>query len=312
MGKKAKRVYDENGNVTHKVCSKCGELKSIDEFSADKSKSDGHRSKCKECNKKYDKKHYKENKEQIKGYSKKYYEENKERRKEYDKKYRKEYKEREKYNVTHKVCSKCGELKSIGEFHADKGTPDGHASKCKGCRKKYMEENKERKKEYDKKYYKENKEQRKEYSKKYMEENKERKKQYREKWYKELCDEAIIRIKTIVEQDPTRYDYKVGGEIYGVIYLVCCKPANKYYVGQTTNGFENRYPRGFFNDNGHRTKDDLKEDYKKYGEDSFEITEIFKVAHNKEELDDLEVYYIDHFNSYYDGYNKTRGNHHVK
>ena len=54
------------------------------------------------------------------------------------------------------------------------------------------------------------------------------------------------------------------------------------------------------------------EDLERYGEDSFEITKIFKVAHNKEELDDLEVYYINHFDSYYNGYNETRGNHHVK
>jgi hypothetical protein len=243
MRKKVKKVYDENGNVTHKYCSKCGKLKGIDKFSADKRASDGHQSKCKECDKKY----RGENKEQIKEYKKKYRGENKEQIKEYGEKYR--------------------------------------------------GENKEYYKEYMKKYYEENKEQVKEHMKKYWE---------------ELCDEAITRIKTIVEQDPTRYDYKVGEEIYGVIYLVCCKPTNKYYVGQTTIGFENRYSKGFFNDYGHRTKDDLKEDLEKYGEDSFEITEIFKVAHNKEELDDLEVYYIDYFNSYYNGYNETRGNHHAK
>ena len=265
----SKKVKDENGNVTHKVCSKCGELKDINEFHAHKRTSDGHRSKCKECRKKY----REENKEQIKEYNKKWREENKEQ----IKKYREENREqRKEYN------------------------------------KKYYEENKEQKKEYDKKYREENKEQIKEYNKKYWEENKEQEKERVKKHHEELCDKAITRIKTIVEQDPTKYDYKVGEEIYGVIYLVCCKPINKYYVGQTTTGFNNRYPRGFFNDKGHRTKDDLKEDYKRYGEDSFEITEIFKVAHNKEELDDLEVYYIDYFDSYYNGYNKTRGNHHTK
>lgn len=247
MSKKAKRVYDENGNATHKVCSKCGELKSIDEFNVCKSTSDGHQYKCKECRKKY----REENKEQIKEYGKKY-------------------------------------------------------------GKKYREENKEREKERNKKYYEENKKQRREYAKKYRGENKERRKEYEKKYYEELCDEAITRIKTIVEQDPTRYDYKDGEEIYGIIYLVYCKPTNKYYVGQTTIGFDNRYKSGFLNDSNHRTKDDLKEDLKKYGEDSFEITKIFKVAHNKEELDDLEVYYIDHFDSYYNGYNETRGNHHAK
>ena len=236
MSKKLKRVYDENGNVTHKVCSKCGELKGIDKFSVEKRVSDGHRSKCKECDR----------------------EENKERS------------------------------------------------------KKYREENKERIKERNKKYKEENKEREKERMKKYYEENKEQIKEYDEKRWKESCDEAITRIKTIVERDPTRYDYKVGKEIYGVIYLVCCKPINKYYVGQTTVGFDNRYLGGFFNDSNHRTKDNLKEDLKKYGEDSFEITKIFKVAHNEEELDALEVYYIDHFDSYYNGYNETRGNHHVK
>ena len=264
MRKRVKRVYDENGNVTHKVCGKCGELKSIDEFNVRKDASDGHRNRCKECKKKH---------QECK----------------------------KKYDVTHKVCSKCGELKSIDEFNVSKRASDGYQHRCRECMKKYWKENKERNKERNKKY-----------NKKYNEENKEQIKERKKKYYEELCDEAITRIKTIVEQDPTRYDYKVGEEIYGVIYLVHCKPTNKYYVGQTTVGFDNRYSKGFFNDKGHRTKDNLKEDLERYGEDSFEITKIFKVAHSKEELDDLEVYYIDYFNSYYDGYNETRGNHHTK
>ena len=45
-----------------------------------------------------------------------------------------------------------------------------------------------------------------------------------------------------------------------------------------------------------------------YDEDSFEYTKIFKVAHNQEELDKLEAYYIEYFDSYENGYNETRGN----
>ena len=267
MSKRLKgRVYDENGNVTHKVCGKCKELKSIEEFSVNKRTLDGCQCKCKKCQKQY----YEENKERSKEYSKQYYEENKERIKEYSKQYKEENKEQTKeYN------------------------------------KQYYEENKERIKEYKE----ENKERIKEYNKQYKGENKERTKGYNKRYWENLCDEAIARIKAIVEQDPTRYDYRDGEEIYGIIYLACCKPTNKYYVGQTTNGFDNRYPKGFFNDEKHETKEDLMEDLKKYGEDSFEFTKIFKVAHNKEELDDLEVYYIDHFDSYYNGYNRTRGNH---
>ena len=263
MGKRLKgRVYDENGNVTHKVCGKCKELKSIEKFNVNKRTLDGYQCKCKKCQKQY----YEENKER----SKQYYEENKERIKEYGKQYYEENKEQTKeYN------------------------------------KQYYEENKERIKEYKE----ENKEQIKEYNKQYKEENKERIKEYNKRYWEDLCDEVIARTKAIVEQEPTRYDYRDGEEIYGIIYLVCCKPTNKYYVGQTTNGFDNRYPKGFFNDEKHEAKEDLIEDLKKHGEDSFEFTKIFKVAHNKEELDGSEVYYIDHFDSYYNGYNRTRGNH---
>ena len=273
----SKKVKDENGNVTHKVCSKCGELKGIDEFNVDKRASDGHQSQCKECEKKYKEEH----KKQIKEYKKKYNKEHEEQIKEYKKKYYEEHKEQ------------------IKEY--DKKRWEEHKEQMNERNKKYKKEHKEQIKEYKKKYNEEHEEQIKEYNK-----------EYKKKYWEELCDEAITKTKTIIEQDPTKYDYKVGEEIYGVVYLVRCKPTNKYYVGQTTIGFDNRYRNGFFNDKRHRTKDDLKEDYKKYGEDSFEITEIFKVAHSKEELDDLEVYYIDYFNSYYDGYNETRGNHHVK
>jgi hypothetical protein len=121
MDKKVKKMYDENGNATHKVCSKCGELKSIDEFSVKKDASDGHESKCKECRKKYDE----------------------------------ERKKQPKRNVAHKVCSKCGKLKSIDEFHANKSTSDGHESKCKECKKKYDKERKKRTKECSKKRHRE-------------------------------------------------------------------------------------------------------------------------------------------------------------
>ena len=36
-----------------------------------------------------------------------------------------------------KVCSKCGEEKSISEFHKDKSTKDGLKSYCKSCAKEY-------------------------------------------------------------------------------------------------------------------------------------------------------------------------------
>ena len=49
-----------------KVCTKCGVWKSLDEFCKDKSKKDGRRSDCKECQKGYRAK----NKEKRRLYSK--------------------------------------------------------------------------------------------------------------------------------------------------------------------------------------------------------------------------------------------------
>ena len=74
-----------------------------------------------------------------------------------------------------KKCTKCGEVKPVGEFHKCKTKKDGYFTQCKVCRKKhnkkYREENKDKRKEYFKKYREENKYKIKEYNKKYLEEN---------------------------------------------------------------------------------------------------------------------------------------------
>ena len=36
-----------------------------------------------------------------------------------------------------KICSKCGQLKSIEDFDILKNNNDGHAGACKSCKKKY-------------------------------------------------------------------------------------------------------------------------------------------------------------------------------
>ena len=60
-----------------------------------------------------------------------------------------------------KRCSKCGEVKPVGEFYKHKNRKDGLQSQCKQCQKEYIE-----------KYYEENKEHCAEKAKKYREENK--------------------------------------------------------------------------------------------------------------------------------------------
>lgn len=123
---------------------------------------------------------------------------------------------------------------------------------------------------------------------------------------KEIIIKTLKEIKQYVEKDPQIFNYNPDKEIYGIIYLVYNKYSNKYYVGQTTRGFDIRYSNGWIN--AHKRKKSVKEDLEKYGKESFEYTKIFKVAHNQYDLDKLEAYYIEYFDSYNNGYNETRGN----
>lgn len=93
------------------------------------------------------------------------------------------------------------------------------------------------------------------------------------------------------------------------IYVIKNKLNNKYYVGQSIN-LKERLQR-------HRSKirHNSKENliYKsifKNGYNNFEysIIEIIEEKENlKEILDNKEIYYINYYNSYYKGYNQTKG-----
>ena len=93
--------------------------------------------------------------------------------------------------------------------------------------------------------------------------------------------------------------------IYGYIYKVTNSINGKVYIGQTTVGFDERYHGGIkATHNSH-----LKRAIEKYGVDSFNIEKEYDVAYSKEELDNLERYYIEKFKSNTGefGYNKTSG-----
>ena len=95
---------------------------------------------------------------------------------------------------------------------------------------------------------------------------------------------------------------------YGYIYKVTNLINGKVYIGQTTIGFDLRY-RGAIS-NTHNTH--LKRAIEKYGEENFKVEKEFDLAHTSEELDGLEIYYIDKFHSSDSryGYNKTSGGRH--
>lgn len=112
-----------------------------------------------------------------------------------------------------------------------------------------------------------------------------------------------------------------GEEVYGIIYKITNKINNHSYIGQTKNkrGFNGRYDssgtgiervyryykreqkRGRFYNNY------LLNALEKYGLDAFDVCEVLDTAMSAEELDEKEIYYIDYFDSYNNGYNLTLG-----
>ena len=316
MGREVlKRNYENEGNLISKECSCCHQIKSVLEFHKCKKNNDGLQLKCKECLRKYNR----ENKGKIK-------EKKKVSKRNYD----------NEGNLISKECSCCHEVKPASEFSKCKSKADGLQFKCKECLRKYNQKNRDKINERMRKYKQENKDKIKERNRKYNQKNRdkinERNRKYRQenkdkisermrKYSQENRDktnervrknrakktqETLQQIKIEVESNPDKYNHIEGKEVYGIIYLVYNIKSDKYYVGQTTIGFDNRYPLGWLYE--HSKKDTVKHDLELYGENSFEYTKLFKIAYSQYELDKLEAYYINYYNSYENGYNETRGN----
>ena len=86
------------------------------------------------------------------------------------------------------------------------------------------------------------------------------------------------------------------------IYKITNKNNNKVYIGQSNN-LERRYKEHFeWNNNSTQYIDLLIKDL---GKDNF-LYEIIEEC-SFSELDDREKYWINYYNSFYEGYNKTKG-----
>ena len=275
MGRKGVlKNYDSNGNLISLECYKCHEIKAVSEFGKNKNNKDGVDTRCKDCRKEY----YKQNAEHYA----EYYKQNADKIKEQNAEYRKQNAE------------------YYAEWHKQ------NADKRKEYNAEYYKQNADKLKkqmvEYNAEYYKQNKNKIKEQHAEWRKQNAE----YHAEYHNQKVEQSLAEIKAYVEIDPQKYDYNPNEEIYGIVYLVHNVKSDKYYVGQTTTGFDIRYKSGWLYT--HSYKDTVKTDLELYGEDSFEYTKIFKVAHCQRDLDKLEAYYIDYFNSYDNGYNETRGN----
>lgn len=92
----------------------------------------------------------------------------------------------------------------------------------------------------------------------------------------------------------------------GHIYKITNTLNNKVYIGQTIKPIEkrfqqhkNNYTKEYFS---HLI---LYKAFKKYGIENFNFEEIEEIANN--ELDEREKYWIEFYDSYYNGYNSTLG-----
>ena len=59
--------------------------------------------------------------------------------------------------MDNKKCTKCDKEKPLAEFSRNKAGRDGHQPQCKGCNKRYYEENEVARADYQKRYNKKNK-----------------------------------------------------------------------------------------------------------------------------------------------------------
>ena len=100
--------------------------------------------------------------------------------------------------------------------------------------------------------------------------------------------------------------------VYGYVYIFENVKTGRKYVGQSINPLKRRY--GF---EGGIVKSWIKERLEKSNqkfkdeliEEDFMVTETLDVAFCQYHLDKLEAYWINHYDSYNNGYNNTTGNH---
>ena len=110
-------------------------------------------------------------------------------------------------------------------------------------------------------------------------------------------------------------------EYFGVIYKIENTITHEIYIGQTTHprGFNGRYDfkgvgieRVYKKLLGNEARNEshnqhLRRSIKKFGFDAFKVVEVFDTAHTIEELNEKEIYYINLFDSYKNGYNQSFG-----
>lgn len=90
---------------------------------------------------------------------------------------------------------------------------------------------------------------------------------------------------------------------YGIIYKITNAANNKEYVGQTTQNIEKRYKQHLVDKRNRHISNAIR----KYGKENFTI-ELIATAKDQKELNDLEVLYVNKYNTIHpNGYNHRAG-----
>lgn len=205
-----------------------------------------------------------------------------------DKKTKISYEEAVKLGLT-KVCSKCGEEKTVDNFDRNKGCKYGVRNCCKQCMKKYREDNKdsiaegkrryyeEHKKEVlnkCKKYREEHKEEKAEYDKKYREEHKEEIKEYKKNYYEENKEEIAVKTKNYREDNKEKIAKR-----------------KKIYYEENKEGIVD-YKKKYYKNNKEKISEKHKKYYEKNKEKILKRAKIYREGHKEEKAEYKRKYYL--------------------
>lgn len=92
----------------------------------------------------------------------------------------------------------------------------------------------------------------------------------------------------------------------GIIYIIKNKCNDKVYIGQTTSNLQTRFNQHFKKSTIANRHYKLYNAIKKYGKDNFYI-ELLEERIPIELLNEREIFYIEKYNSFYNGYNSSKG-----
>lgn len=98
-----------------------------------------------------------------------------------------------------KTCTKCGETKSLDDFHRDRSQADGRRARCRECvaedKRRWREENRDKELERNRRYYEENRDKKLECRRRYYEENRDKELEYQRRYYEEGRNKLRTRMR---------------------------------------------------------------------------------------------------------------------